>query len=128
MDSGKRFTFVELALAALILLATGLIVLVSCMPKRARGDAVSAVPSRASALAAETAEELLTAPTDDRALTAGAHADPANPRDGVYDVRWVVEDGQPLPHLKRVTVSVASRGREPAAEAQIVLATPGSGG
>ena len=38
-------------------------------------------------------------------VAAGAHVDPANPRDHFYYVRWNVEADQPTAACKRVTVS-----------------------
>ena len=126
MPSRRRFTFTELALAILIILATGVLVLTACLPKGTHRIVESVTRSRASSLASETAEELLTVPYAD--LVAGTHDDPANPHDGVYYVRWVIEDEQPQRHCKRVTVQVARRSVAAVPEAQVVVVAPGSGG
>ncbi|HEY6195088.1 MAG TPA: hypothetical protein VI504_08610 [Candidatus Eisenbacteria bacterium] len=126
MPSRRPFTLTELALALLIILATGVLVLTACLPRVTHRIVDGATRSRASSLASETAEELLTVPYAD--LVAGTHDDPANPHDGVYYIRWVIEDEQPHRHCKRVTVKVARRTASALPEAQVVVVAPGSGG
>jgi len=77
--------------------------------------------SRAGTLAAETAEELLAARDTDPELAPGAHADRANPRDGVYDVCWSVA---PAMRACRITVTVARHGVPEAPDARLVVERP----
>jgi hypothetical protein len=84
--------------------------------------------TRSSSIASEAAEELLTVPYGHGDLTAGTHDDPANPHDGIYYVRWVVEDNVPIANCKRVTVTVARRAVTAPPEVKLVVVTPESGG
>lgn len=123
----RGFTLIEV-LIALVIFATGMLALALCVPMATKRIVKAGTQTRASSLASETAEELLTVPYGHGDLTAGTHDDPTNPHDGVYFVRWVVEDDQPLANCKRITVKVARRSATAAPEAQIVVVTPLSGG
>jgi type IV pilus assembly protein PilV len=124
---GAGFTLVEVLLA-LAIFATGMLALALCVPLATKRVMRSGAQTRSSSLAAETAEELLTVPYGDGSLTPGAHLDAANPHDGVYFVRWLVEDDAPLAHCKRITVMVARHSAAAVPEASIVIVTPQSGG
>ena len=101
----------------IVLLGAAAVVLAVAFLLPHRGAEVKA---RAAALASETAEDLLAARDDDADLAPGAHADPANPRDGVYDVRWTVEGAA---HARHITVTVARRNQK-APDAQVVVQRP----
>ncbi|MEQ1832639.1 MAG: prepilin-type N-terminal cleavage/methylation domain-containing protein [Candidatus Eisenbacteria bacterium] len=121
------FTLIEV-LVALMIFATGLLALALCVPMATKRVVKAGSQTRASSLASETAEELLTIPYGDGSLTAGTHDDPSNPYDGVYYVRWVVEDDAPSLNCKRVTVKVARGSASQPAEARLVIVTAQSGG
>jgi hypothetical protein len=88
----------------------------------------SGAQTRASSIAAEAAEELLTVPYGHSSLTTGAHDDPANPHDGIYYTRWVVENDQPIASCKRITVTVARGAVTSIPVVRLVIVTPQSGG
>ena len=121
------FTLVEVMIA-LVIFATGMLVLALCVPMATKRIMKSGSQTRSSSLASESAEELLTVPYGDTKLTAGTHDDTANPHDGIYYVRWVVEDDVPLANCKRITVKVARNSAGATPEVQIVVVTPRSGG
>lgn len=123
----RGFTLVEV-MVALVIFAVGMLALVLCMPMATRGVVKSGTQTRASSLAAEAAEELLTIPYGDGDITAGTHDDPANPHLGRYFVRWVVEDDQPTASCKRITVKVARGSASATPEARLVIVTAQSGG
>jgi prepilin-type N-terminal cleavage/methylation domain-containing protein len=99
------FTLMEV-MVALIIFSVGLLGLASVLPLGINRVTDSASDTRASELAAERAEKVITSPYDDPDNDAGDHTDPHNPRDGVYNVSWSVEVNQPITSCKRVTISV----------------------
>jgi len=121
------FTLIEVMIA-LAIFATGLLALALCVPMATKRVMKAGSQTRASSIASETAEELLTIPYGDGDLTSGTHTDPANPREGVYYVSWVVVDNQPTTGCKRVTVKVARHAAGNPAEAQLVIVTAQAGG
>jgi len=121
------FTLIEVMIA-LIIFATGMLALAMCVPVATKRIMKSGSQTRSSSIASEAAEELLTVPYGHGDLTAGTHDDPANPHDGIYYVRWVVEDNVPIANCKRVTVTVARRAVTAPPEVKLVVVTPESGG
>ena len=121
------FTLMEV-LVALIIFAIGVLALALCVPAATKRVTASGKQTLASTLAAQAAEELLTVPYGDGTLTPGTHDDPANPHEGVYFVRWVVEDNQPIASCKRIRVSVARGAAGNPPEARVVIVSPRSGG
>lgn len=126
LDAGG-FTLVEV-LVAIIVFAVGMLSLASLMPLGTRNISKSADQSRGSELASACAERLLTTPYADSTLAAGTHEDPGNPYEGVYFLRWVVEDNQPMAECKRVTVATRWPAAAAPAGASVVVVVPRSGG
>src|SRR5262249_53936483 len=125
--SQAGFTLIEI-MFAMVVFAIGIMALMLCVPMSSKRIMRSGAQTRASSLASEAAEELLTRPYGNAQLAPGVHNDPANPPDGLYYTRWPVEEHQPMGPCKRITVPVA-RGAGPGApEARIVIVTPQSGG
>lgn len=123
----QGFTLIEV-LVALTIFATGMLALALTVPLATKRVMKAGVQTRASSIASEVAEDLLTAPFGDGSITSGTHDDPANPHDGLYYVRWVVEDDQPSDNCKRITVKVARRSVSATPEVQLVIVTAQSGG
>ncbi len=127
LHSSQGFTLIEV-MVALTIFATGMLALALTVPLATQRVMRAGTQTRASSIASEFAEDLLTAPYGDGSITSGTHDDPANPHDGVYYVRWVVEDDQPTKNCKRITVKVARRAASNTPEAQLVIVTAQSGG
>jgi prepilin-type N-terminal cleavage/methylation domain-containing protein len=121
------FTLIEV-MVALVIFATGMLALALCIPMATKRVMKAGTQTRASSIASEVAEELLTVPYGDGDLTAGTHDDPANPHDGVYYVRWIVVDNAPAANCKRITVQVSRQSVTKPAEAKLVIVTAQSGG
>jgi len=121
------FTLIEI-MFAMVIFATGVLALMACMPMASNRVMKSGAQTGASSIAAATAEELLTVPYGHGSLTAGAHNDPANPHQGNYYTRWVVENDQPLPSCKRITITVARGSVSNFPVVRLVIVTPQSGG
>jgi prepilin-type N-terminal cleavage/methylation domain-containing protein len=121
------FTLIEV-LIAIVVFAIGLLAMSMVVPLGTGRVTAAGQQTRAGALVAESAEELLTLPYDHDDLTAGTHDDDANPHDGQYFVRWTVEEDQPVADCKRVTVRAARGSAAGPAEAQVVIVAPRSGG
>ena len=121
------FTLIEV-MFAIVIFGIGVMALLACVPMASKRVMKSGAQTRASSLASEAAEELLTVPYGHSSLTPGTHNDPANPHDGLYYTRWTVENNQPLPSCKRITVTVARGAVTSLPVARIVVVTPQSGG
>ncbi len=121
------FTLVEV-MVAMIVFAVGVLSMATLMPAGARSVNRSADQTRGSELMSATAENLLSASYTDSTLTAGAHSDPANPYDGKYYVRWVVQDDQPVAECKRVTLTAGWPLSSSSSGATVVIVKPRSGG
>jgi prepilin-type N-terminal cleavage/methylation domain-containing protein len=121
------FTLIEV-LFAIVIFGIGVMAMLLCVPMASNRVMKSGSQTKASSLASETAEELLTVPYGNSSITAGTHNDPANPHDGLYYTRWVVEDDAPLTSCKRITVTVARGAVTNTPVARLVVVTPRSGG
>ena len=121
------FTLIEI-MVALVVFAIGVLALGVTIPSATRRISTAGAQTRASSVATERAETLLITPYDDGDLTAGTHTDPSNPIDGIYYLKWVVTDNQPITGCKRVVVSVSRWGVNRSPEAAVTIVTPQSGG
>lgn len=117
-------TLIEV-LVAVVVFTVGALALVALVPTGMKKVTSSESDTRASALAAERSEQLLITPFDDPDLDSGAHTSDQNPHDGKYDVKWSVEDNQPVTECKRVTVTV-HRAVNNKVLAKLVLVVPHS--
>jgi prepilin-type N-terminal cleavage/methylation domain-containing protein len=120
------FSLVEVIIALAVFMI-GALSLSVVMPLATRRIVTAASQTRASELSAECAERILVTPWDDDALLAGAHNDPANPRDQVYYVSWAVLDSVPVLNCKRVTINVSRNSVGAAALAQLTVIVPRAG-
>ena len=121
------FTLIEV-LFAIVIFGMGVMAMLLCVPMASNRVMKSGSQTKASSLASETAEELLTVPYGNSSITAGTHNDPANPRDGLYYTQWTVEDDVPIASCKRITINVARNAVSNPSIARIVVVTPKSGG
>lgn len=121
------FTLIEV-MVALVIFAVGVLSLALVVPSATKRVTKAGIQTRASSLAAERAETLLTTPYSHGDLTAGTHTDPANPVDGSYYVRWRVTNNAPITGCKRVVVSVSKTSVTARAEAAVTIVCPQSGG
>lgn len=119
------FTLIEVVVA-LMVFAVGVLSLGLVVPMATKRVSNAGVQTRASSLAAERAETLLTTPYGNADLTAGTHTDTANPVDGAYYVKWIVTDDQPIGGCKRVVVSVSRNNVNARAEASVTIVRPQS--
>jgi len=121
------FTLIEI-LFAIVIFGMGVMALMACVPMASKRVMKSGAQTRASSIASEMAEQLLTMPYGNSSITAGTHNDPANPRDGLYYTQWTVEDDVPIASCKRITINVARNAVSNPSIARIVVVTPKSGG
>lgn len=121
------FTLIEI-LFAIVVFGMGVMALMACVPMASKRVMKSGAQTRASSIASEMAEQLLTVPYGNSSITAGTHNDPANPRDGLYYTKWTVEDDVPITSCKRITITVARNAVSNPSVARIVVVTPKSGG
>jgi Tfp pilus assembly protein PilV len=117
------FTLAEV-MVSLGVFMVGALALAMAMPLATRLIESAGVQTSASEMAAQRAERLLATPWDDEDLAAGAHLDPANPRDRFYYLRWNVEADQPIVACKRVTVYVSRFSAAAVPLAQLVVVVP----
>ena len=121
------FTLIEV-MFAIVIFGVGVMALLLCVPMASKKIVNSGSQTRAAAIASQAAEELLTVPYGHGSLTSGTHDDPANPHDGLYYARWVVENNQPLTACKRITITVARGAASNVPVVRLVVVTPQSGG
>ena len=121
------FTLIEVMIAMGIF-GIGAMSLLLCMPLASKRVMKAGAQTRASSIAAQAAEELLTVPYGHSSMTPGTHNDPANPRDGIYYTRWVVEGDQPIQSCKRITVTVARGDVTAFPVARLVIVASQTGG
>ncbi len=99
------------AVVSLVILSMGLLGFASVIPAM-KGDLVrSDQRTRALYLTQETVEWLHGLPYDDDELTEGLHQDAAFDVEG-FERSWTIENDQPLPNVKRVTVNIDRDGSE----------------
>jgi prepilin-type N-terminal cleavage/methylation domain-containing protein len=121
------FTLIEI-LVAFVVFAIGILSLGLTIPMATRRVNRAGAQTRASSIATERAETILIAPYGSGDLTPGTHTDPGNPVEGVYYVKWVVTDDQPIAACKRIVVSVSRNAVNRPPEAAVTIVTPQSGG
>ena len=121
------FTLIEI-MFAMVIFAIGVMALMACIPMASKRVMKSGAQTRAASIASQAAENLLTVPYGNATLSSGTHNDPANPHDGLYYTRWVVEDNQPIGSCKRITVTVARGAVTNPPLVRLVVVTPQSGG
>jgi prepilin-type N-terminal cleavage/methylation domain-containing protein len=120
------FTLIEV-MVAMVIFGIGAMSLLACVPLASKKVMKSGAQTRASSIASQAAEELLTVPYGHSSLTPGTHNDPANPHDGLYYTRWVVESDQPIASCKRITVTVARGDVTAFPVVRLVIVTPQTG-
>jgi len=114
-------------LIAVVVFAIGALTLASVIPLGMHSSHAASQQSRASEMVAAKAEELLSTPYSDDALTSATHADPGNPILGDYYLQWTVEDDQPIQSCKRVTIQVSRTSATAAPIARVVVVKPEAG-
>jgi type IV pilus modification protein PilV len=119
-------TLIEV-LVAVVVITVGVLALGAVIPTGIHRVTDSESETRASALGSERSEQLLITPYDHEDLDAGAHADDANPHDGLFNVLWNVEVDQPVTDCKRVTVTV-QRASNNRVLSKLVIVIPRSNG
>lgn len=100
------FTLVEM-LVALTIFGLGVMALASTLPQGLSVRDKARRMTVATSYAQETVERLRDLRFDDAALAAGDHTHPDSPLDGAYRTRWSVQDGVPVPDMKRIVVTVS---------------------
>jgi prepilin-type N-terminal cleavage/methylation domain-containing protein len=117
------FGLLELSMA-IVVLAIGILGLAALTPMSTKSAASSGEVTRASEVASAQAEKLLATPYGDPNLSAGDHTAASNPSPGGYYLTWRVEDDQPIPLCKRVTVTVRWPQATSANQARLVIVCP----
>lgn len=121
----RGFSLIEV-LIALVVFSIGVLSLALTVPIASRKIGRAGQQTRASALAAQQAEQLLMTAYGDDDLIAGTHYAPANPIDGRYYVKWAVVDSVPVIGCKRVTVTVSRWSTTLPSEAGVTIVCPQS--
>ena len=101
----EGFSLVE-ALVALVIFGIGTIALMQLAPRATQYANHARALSIANGLAQAKIEELRGLPVTHGDLADGTHVDPANPIEGNYDRRWLVNADDPIAGMRRVEVRV----------------------
>jgi prepilin-type N-terminal cleavage/methylation domain-containing protein len=105
MNSQKGFGLIEVMIA-LVLFGIGISFAMRALPESNVATTRGRNITKATNLAQQKIEELLSTPYDNADLNAGAHADPDNPIDVHFTRNWVVTDDSPVQGMKEVDVTV----------------------
>lgn len=93
-------------LVALMLFGAGITLAMRTLPESTTATSRGRNITKATNLAQEKLEELMSLEYSDADLNAGTHADPDNPIDQHFRRRWQVQDNVPVVDMKRVDVTV----------------------
>ena len=105
MKTNAGLSLVEI-LVAMIILGFGITMVMRMLPDSNAATTRARNMTKATNLAQEKLEQLMSAPFDDTDLTAGAHPDPTNPINDHFNRSWTVQDDNPYSGMKRVVVRV----------------------
>ncbi len=105
MNSQRGFGLIEIMIA-MILFGIGISLAMRTLPQSNVATTRGRNISKATNLAQQKVEELLSVPYSDADLNAGTHADPTNPIDLHFTRSWVVADDAPVAGMKQVNVTV----------------------
>lgn len=117
------FGLLEVAMA-IVVLAVGILGLAALTPMGTRSAAKSGEVTRASELASALAERLLSTPYGNPDLAVGPHQATPYPSPGGYYLTWQVEEDQPIPLCKRVTITIQWPDPSSANQAHLVIVCP----
>jgi prepilin-type N-terminal cleavage/methylation domain-containing protein len=113
------FTLVEIMIALLVF-GVGIVGLANAFPNGMRTREKARRMSVATFLAKEEVERLRSLSFNHADLAGGAHTEPAAAGRTGYNRRWNVVDNNPLPGMKRLTVTVSFRSDSPDSQAIVV--------
>ena len=105
LQSEKGIGLIEIIVAMLIF-AIGITAAIRTLPVSNVATTRARNLTMATNLAQQKIEELMGAPFNNAALTAGAHNDQNNPIERIYTRTWIVTDNDPVVDMKMVTVTV----------------------
>jgi prepilin-type N-terminal cleavage/methylation domain-containing protein len=123
---GAGFTLIEVIIT-LAVFGVGFLALAAIVPLGFKKNNSATIQSRASELAAATAERLMHIPYMEPDLDAGNHEDADNPHFGRYHVKWSVEENAPITKCKRITITVHVPAVTSPQVARIVVVTSEAG-
>jgi prepilin-type N-terminal cleavage/methylation domain-containing protein len=113
------FTLVEIMIALLVF-GVGIVGLANAFPNGMRTREKARRMSVATFLAKEQVERLRSLSFNHADLNAGTHTEPAAAGRTGYNRRWNVVDNNPLPGMKRLTVTVSFVSDSPDSQAIVV--------
>ncbi|MBI4721069.1 MAG: hypothetical protein HY770_07620 [Chitinivibrionia bacterium] len=105
-NSQKGAGLVEILIAILIF-SLGISLAMRMLPDSNMATTQGRNLTKATNLAQEKVEELMSVAYSDADLAAGTHVDPANPLDHHFTRSWMVADNAPLQGMKMVEVTVS---------------------
>lgn len=105
MKSNAGLSLVEI-LVALIILGFGVTMVMRMLPDSNAATTRARNMTKATNLAQEKLEQLMSIPFDGADLTAGVHPDPTNPINSHFNRSWTVQDDNPFADMKRIVVRV----------------------
>lgn len=107
MLNSQRGTGLVEILIAILIFALGISMAMRMLPDSNVATTRGRNITKATNLAQEKVEELMSIAFSDAELAPGTHADPHNPLDTHFTRSWVVVDDVPVPGMKQVDVTVS---------------------
>jgi Tfp pilus assembly protein PilV len=107
MSSSQKGAGLVEILIAILIFSIGISLAMRMLPESNVATTQGRNLTKATNLAQEKVEELMSVAFSDADLTAGTHVDADNPLDHHFTRSWVVANDSPLQGMKRVAVTVS---------------------
>ena len=106
LKSKVGMSLVEI-MVAMAIMGLGIVMVMRTLPDSSRATTRARNVSKATNLAQEKLEQLMSTPYADADLADGTHADTENPIEGAFNRSWAVQADTPYTDMKTVMITVS---------------------